>query len=167
MGVFVGDGPLAQYAVVSYPMIDRGFRVQIADLGSSEWALQSNGIGGPPPPGPGANHFALRCVSNRCFVYATRDLAALTRGLGGFNAMGAVPPCREVGVFYGSGSPGQANVISYPMADRDGAVQAVIVSSGVTDALLFGVWQRGERGADGSIHWEAPPSGAQTVACPG
>jgi hypothetical protein len=167
MGVFVADGGRAQFAVVSYPMVDRGFKVQIADIGTPDWASQDNGVGGPPPPPPGANRYALRCVTNRCFVYATRDLHSLILAVGGFNAMGVVPPCREVGVFYGDGRPGRANVISYPMADRGDAVQAVIVPQFTPEIAVFGHWQRGVRGADGQIRWEAPPTNVGTVTCPG
>jgi hypothetical protein len=69
-------------------------------------------------------------------------------------------------VFFGDGRNGPA-VISYPMADRGGDVQALIVSDSALSITTFGIWQRGERGPSGTIRWEplTQPAWA-TTSCP-
>jgi hypothetical protein len=111
MGVFVQRG---DELVVSYPMDERGRKVQVIDR--SSWrsgGLKPHG----PPPAEDLRVADRYCASPACMVYAKRDLLDTDA-----TAIGEVRCGTRMGVFL---TTSRWAVVSYPMEDRGRAVQVV------------------------------------------
>ncbi len=112
MGVFVQSGGTM---VVSYPMDDRGRKVQLvrrAD-GFVNGGLADHG----PPPAQDLRIEDRYCAQSSCTVYSKRNLQDSD-----VTAVGAVGCGTRMGVFVKSDN---WVVVSYPMEDRSRAVQVV------------------------------------------
>lgn len=109
MGVFVEDGDTL---VVSYPMDDRGRRVQMIDRSQWRRAFGSHG----PPPSEDLRASNRYCAQSTCAVQYTRNLDSDAE------VLGTVECGTQMGVFVNAGSWA---VVSYPMEDRGRAVQVV------------------------------------------
>lgn len=115
MGVFAEDGDTL---VVSYPMPDRDYAVQVADRSQF---LHFSGFH-DAPPAEDLRAESRYCASAVCPIYAKRNLEDPDQ-----TPIGAVVCGQEMGVFFKTDTWA---VVSYPMEDRGRAVQVVPVTGG-------------------------------------
>jgi hypothetical protein len=115
MGVFAQKG---NALVVSYPMADRGGKVQVV---AKNAFVPAFGVHGSPPTEDLAVSHRY-CAAPACTVFAKRDL-----GDPDMTAIGTVPCGTKMGVFVRTSD---LAVVSYPMDDRHRSVQVVPHSGG-------------------------------------
>jgi hypothetical protein len=109
----------------------------------------------------------MRCISSSCYLAAARDTADLPAVLSWINALGPVPRCTKVGVFFGIPQPRPPHwlAVSYPMPDRGGDVQWALLTDRAEQRALSGHWQTGRKDPrTGAVTWDPIEPGYQP--CP-
>lgn len=115
MGVFAQDGDTL---VVSYPMPDRDYAVQVTDRSQF---IHFHDVH-DPPPAEDLRAESRYCAEPVCPVYSKRNLEDPDQ-----TPIGVVGCGQEMGVFFKTDTWA---VVSYPMEDRGRAVQVVPVTGG-------------------------------------